>query len=125
METCHERQDEAHRVLNDELRQHLTGGPLMEPALDIMWRGISGLAGGVIYLLLKTELSARRAVTVCIISVLMAVFLGRAVAQLSPVPLPPEAIGLVLGIAAIKIGTAVADGTVFDIVRKWLLGGRN
>ena len=26
----------------------------MEPVFDILWRGISGLAGGVIYLLLKT-----------------------------------------------------------------------
>ena len=63
--------------------------------------------------------------TVCIISVLTAVFLGRAVAKLSPVELPPEAIGLLLGIAAIKIGTAVAEGTVFDVARKWLLGGKN
>jgi len=98
---------------------------VMEPLIDTTWRGISGLAGGVIYLLLKTELSPRRAVTVCIISVLTAVFLGRAVEQLSPVPLPQEAIGLLLGIAAIKIGTAFADGTVFDVVRRWLLGGKN
>lgn len=97
----------------------------MEPIIDTMWRGVSGLAGGVIYLLLKTELSPRRAISVCIVSVLMAVFLGRAAAELSPVHLPPEAIGLVIGIAAIKIGTAIADGTYFGLARRFLLGGKN
>jgi len=88
---------------------------------DLIWRAIAGLAGGVVYLILKKQMPPRQAVGVCVVAVITAIFMGDVVAI--KLGLSPGASGFALGLLAIKLCSGLIDGSLLDAGRKWLTNG--
>lgn len=88
---------------------------------DLVWRAVAGLAGGLVYLILKQRLLPKQAVGVCVVAVVTAIFMGDVVAI--KLGLSPGASGFALGLLAIKLCSGLIDGSLLDAGRKWLTNG--
>ncbi|MTW18366.1 hypothetical protein GJ689_19370 [Rhodoplanes serenus] len=88
---------------------------------DVAWRAIAGLAGGVVYLILKKQLAPKQALGVCIVAVTTAIFVGDVVAI--KLGLSPGASGFALGLLAIKLCSGLIDGSLLEAGKRWLTNG--
>jgi hypothetical protein len=82
---------------------------------------VAGLAGGIVYLILKKQLPPRQAVGVCVVAVITAIFMGDVVAI--RLGLSPSASGFALGLLAIKLCSGLIDGSLLDAGKRWLTNG--
>lgn len=86
--------------------------------VDVVWNGVAGLCGGIVWLILKQHISARLALVVCVISTMFGIFVGDMVA--SYFGLSKAGTGFLCGVASIKFCVMVADGTILDLFRgRW------
>lgn len=93
----------------------------MEAVTAVIWMGIAGLCGGIVYLVLQRNVSSRLAVTVCLIATMFSIFVGDMIICWFRLPEGSAGgVGFLLGISSLGISTWIANGGVLEWVRKCL-----